>query len=220
MPSSRCTAIPMVIETIRELSPASILDVGTGFGKWGVLFREYTDILASESDPPRYQRDNWKVRIDGIEGFQNYLTDLHRYVYNTVHVGDMRQVISGLPTYDVIYLGDVIEHIDKPEGLQFLEECLRHAGKAVLVVTPADNPPQGSICGKELENHRSCWTADDFRPIDNAHVVLAAWNEILAVVLKPGIPVPECIRFAKMSRLERRWRRMKRMVGRRIGLVT
>ena len=56
MPSSRITHIPTIIHWVELLSPQSILDVGTGFGKWGHLFREYTDIIQAEHDIPRYQR--------------------------------------------------------------------------------------------------------------------------------------------------------------------
>ena len=82
MPSSRANTIPTVIHLLRQLEPGSILDVGVGFGKWGHLFREYTDILKAEHDPSRYQRANWKVRIDGIEGHAEYLTEMHRFLYN------------------------------------------------------------------------------------------------------------------------------------------
>ncbi|MCI0745080.1 MAG: hypothetical protein L0Y58_06715, partial [Verrucomicrobia subdivision 3 bacterium] len=82
MPSSRPNTIPTVIHVVRQLKPASILDVGVGFGKWGHLFREYTDILEAEHDPKRYQRRNWRVRIDGIEAHKAYLTPMHRFLYN------------------------------------------------------------------------------------------------------------------------------------------
>ena len=68
MPSSRPNTIPTVVHLLRQLKPQSILDVGVGFGKWGHLFREYTDIIEAEHDPARYQRKNWRIRIDGIEG--------------------------------------------------------------------------------------------------------------------------------------------------------
>ena len=112
MPSSRPNAIPTVIHLIRQLNPQSILDVGVGFGKWGHLFREYTDILAAENDPARYRRENWRVRIDGIEGHSAYLTDMHRFLYNELYVGDACELIGGLPKYDIIFAGDIIEHFE------------------------------------------------------------------------------------------------------------
>src|SRR5580765_520709 len=110
MPSSRPNIIPTVIHLIRQMRPQSILDVGIGFGKWGHLFREYTDILESENDPERYQRQNWKVRIDGIEGFPAYVTDMHRFLYDDIHIGNACDLIPALPlNYDLIFLGDIIE---------------------------------------------------------------------------------------------------------------
>src|SRR6266851_1391535 len=101
MPSSRPNTIPTIIHLIRQLRPRSILDVGVGFGKWGHLFREYTDINEAENDPSRYDRKNWKVRIDGIEGYAAYLTAMHRYLYNEVHVGDAcKAVIVSTPKQD------------------------------------------------------------------------------------------------------------------------
>ena len=99
MPSSRPNVIPTVIHLLQQLKPRSILDVGVGFGKWGHLFREYTDIVAAEHDPRRYQREHWHVRIDGIEGHEPYLTPMHRYLYNEIHVGDMREVIHRMGRY-------------------------------------------------------------------------------------------------------------------------
>jgi len=106
MPSSRPNTIPTVIHLIRQLKPRSILDVGVGFGKWGHLFREYTDINESERDSKRYERNNWKVRIDGIEGNASYITDMHRYLYNEIHLGNARTVLRELPDHDIIFMGD------------------------------------------------------------------------------------------------------------------
>src|SRR5580765_7944388 len=120
MPSSRPSTIPVVINLLRQLQPQSILDVGVGFGKWGHLFREYTDILESERDPERYRRENWQVKIDGIEGFDAYLTDMHRYLYNTLYTGDALEVIKKVGNYDLVFLGDIIEHFDKEKGFELL----------------------------------------------------------------------------------------------------
>src|SRR5438046_1748283 len=133
MPSSRPNTIPTVIHIVRQLQPQSILDVGVGFGKWGHLFREYTDIQEAERDPERYERQNWKVKIDGIEGHAAYITDMHRYLYNEIFLGDALQIIKTVSTYDLIFLGDIIEHFEKRLGVQLLREALNHARKAVII---------------------------------------------------------------------------------------
>ena len=187
MPSSRPNTIPTVIHLLRQLQPRSILDVGVGFGKWGHLFREYTDINAAERDPPRYHRENWQVRIDGIEGHAAYLTELHRYVYNDIHVGDACDLLPKLPNYDLIFMGDIIEHFDKPKGLELLQVAVAKANKAVIVSTPKFETAQESLCANELERHRSLWSARDFKKLPGASVKTLDRATLLAVLAKPGV---------------------------------
>src|SRR5947209_6321157 len=106
VPSSRPSTIPTIIHLARQLRPHSILDVGVGFGKWGHLFREYTDILEAERDPPRYDRKNWRVTIDAIEGHSAYITAMHHYLYNNIHIGNAYDLIQRLPSYDLVFMGD------------------------------------------------------------------------------------------------------------------
>jgi hypothetical protein len=190
MPSSRPISIPTVIHLVRQLKPKSILDVGIGFGKWGHLFREYTDILECENDPARYERKNWQVRIDGIEGYPAYVTDMHRFIYNDIHIGNASDLIPNLPAYDLIFMGDIIEHLEKETGLQLLKHALEKARKAVIISTPRYETYQEDLCGNELERHRSFWQVRDFKHFPAAHVTTVDGSLLLAVLLKPGVTVP------------------------------
>jgi len=190
MPSSRPNAIPTTVHVVRQLDPASILDVGVGFGKWGLLFREYTDIRASETDSHRYQKAAWKIRIDGIEGFPRYLTPVHEYVYDRVHVGLVQDLVDGLEEYDVVHVGDMIEHLPKAQGMQILEKLLQRARKALIVSTPKYDTHQADSVANELERHRSVWTKADFRRLPGANVVTVDKTLLIAVMVKPGIDVP------------------------------
>src|SRR5580765_4486230 len=187
MPSSRPNIIPTVIHLIRQMRPQSILDVGIGFGKWGHLFREYTDIQEAEHDPSRYERKNWRVRIDGIEGFASYVTEMHRYLYNEIHPGNACELMSRFPRYDVIFMGDVIEHLDKEAGLKLLRDAFGKVNKAVILSTPKHETGQAGLCGNELERHRSLWAAKDFRSFPGAIVKTIDRATLLAVLPKPGL---------------------------------
>jgi hypothetical protein len=191
MPSSRAHTIPVVINLLRQLKPRSILDVGVGFGKWGHLFREYTDILAAERNPTRYQRQNWKVRIDGIEGHEPYLTDMHRFLYNNIYVGDACAILPGLPSYDLIFMGDIIEHLEKEQGRHLLQDAIAKAAKAVIVSTPNEETGQEDLCGNELERHRSVWSAKDFSAFERATVTTVEDATLIAVIAKQGVPPPK-----------------------------
>lgn len=192
MPSSRTNLIPTIIHLIKQVRPASILDVGVGFGKWGHLFREYTDIIASEHEPARYHRDNWQVRIDGIEGFPDYLTPMHHFLYDQIHVGDMCQLIRTLPTYDVIFLGDVIEHVDKETGHAFLRDCVAHTHKAVIISTPKFETNQGILNANDLECHHSLWSERDFAAHPGCIAKAVDGATLVAVIVKAGVDPPIC----------------------------
>jgi len=192
MPSSRPNTIATVIHLVRQLKPRSILDVGVGFGKWGHLFREYTDIVEAEADPARYERQNWQVKIDGIEGHAAYVTEMHRYLYDQIHVGDACDLIRKLPAYDLIFMGDIIEHFEKEDGRQLLREAFEKCNKAVIVTTPKFETAQSERCGNELERHRSLWSAADFGKFTGAIVKTIDRDTLLAVLARPGGPRLVC----------------------------
>ncbi len=130
MPISRPNCLSRIMDIIWGTNPTSILDVGIGFGANGALFRQYTDIRHG-----RYKR--WKTLIDGIEIFEGYKNPIWEYVYNEVMIGNALTIIPKLPKYDIIFLGDVLEHLEKDEALKLLNECIKRANKYVLVATPA-----------------------------------------------------------------------------------
>jgi hypothetical protein len=139
--------------------PESVLDVGTGFGRWGVLCREFLDAWEG-----REARALWKVRIEGIEAFSSCLTPVHGYVYDRLHIGDAVEILPTLGTYDVVYLGDVVEHQTRPRAWALLETALVHARQAAIVTIPiGDNWPQhAGADGNWFHAHRSVWQLEDF----------------------------------------------------------
>jgi len=190
MPSSRASGISTIVHVVKQLEPESILDVGVGFGKWGFLFREYTDIVASEEEKSRYSKEGWRVRIDGVEGYPGYLTPVHDYVYDEIHVGLIQDLADGLPRYDVIFLGDMIEHLSKESGHEVLRKMLDRANKAVIVSTPKFDTHQGELIGNALEQHECLWEARDFERYAGANVRTIDHTLLVAVIVKPNVPVP------------------------------
>ena len=161
MPISRAEVIPHVVDLVTELNPSSILDVGVGFGHWGVLFRTFTDIRGAEVQPDRY--GNWQVRIVGIEIFEAYRNPVHD-VYSQVHYGDARQVMAGIEeSFDLVFLGDVIEHFEKSEGRQVLKQARQSVvrGGLLVVTTPRYFRPQSDVLGNRHERHLSFWEDEE-----------------------------------------------------------
>ena len=191
MPTSRPDHVPTVLAAVRKLKPASVLDVGVGFGKWGLLFREYLDVVHAEDDPARYPKTGWRTRIDGVEGFEPYLADHHRYLYDGITVGDAATVVPAAGGYDLIFLGDVIEHFPRDDGNAVIAAGVSQAEKAFIFSTPATFREQGAAVGNTFEIHRSHWAPADFTahgdPADWAWEVVRG-DVLVAVHFGPDAP--------------------------------
>lgn len=80
MPISNPHNLSFVGESILHYKPASVLDIGAGFGCMGMVARQYTDIYQAERKPTRYS--GWEARIDAVEVYGWYITDLQKKIYN------------------------------------------------------------------------------------------------------------------------------------------
>ena len=175
MPSSHYQQLNELTEVIVLVDPTSVLDVGTGLGKFGVLAREYLEVRRGH-----LRKQDWHCRIDGIEGFGPYLSPLHEYVYDRLFTGDVRQIVPGLTArYDLVLLIDVLEHFEYEAGLALLTELLRRADN-LLVSTPKRFIEQGASFGNRLEVHHSHWKRRDFSALGEACFVP---NEVSLICL-------------------------------------
>lgn len=154
MPTSHYRKIPNILEIVTTLNPNSILDVGTGFGKYGVLCREYLELWDGK------EQYTFLRRIDGIEIFKKYITPLHDYIYNNIYIGNVLEM-DDIPQYDLVLLIDIIEHIEKQQGKQLIKRLLEK-NKAVLIATPKKPAIQKEMFNNPHESHISKWTEEDF----------------------------------------------------------
>ncbi len=157
VPTSYYYAVPCIVDRVVEQRPGSILDLGVGFGKYGVVLREVLDIAQG-----RYHKAAWRVRLEGVEGCAAYRNPVHDYVYDKVHYGLIEEVLPGLGAYDVVLAIDVIEHFDKGKGALLLSDMLGHASTALIVSTPVIPAVLPPYLGNDLELHRSRWSKEDF----------------------------------------------------------
>lgn len=158
MPTSEPLSISPIINRIISLQPKSVLDVGFGFGKYGHLVREYTDIWWR-----RYYKDKWECVIDGIDIDSRYITPIHQFIYNTLYIGDI-SVIPIFRKYDVTIFCDVIEHMTKDIGKLVIEKLQSVTTKLLVVSTPIDpgHSKHGEYLPDDHEGHICKWGPDDF----------------------------------------------------------
>jgi 2-polyprenyl-3-methyl-5-hydroxy-6-metoxy-1,4-benzoquinol methylase len=126
-------------------TPRRILDVGAGYGKHGVLLREYLDPTPV---------------VDGVEAWEPYV-EAHRLrgIYDNLYVRDILTFTAEeLAVYDMIVMGDVIEHMEMADAYALIDRAPNAwfviATPVVFFNTDPGLPP--------TERHLSHWTYLDF----------------------------------------------------------
>ncbi len=165
MPSSQYYHISKIMEMVISLKPNSVLDIGSGYGKFGVLCREYLELWDGR------QKYEFKKRIDCVEVFKEYITPLHKYIYNNVYNTNILDLVTELDhKYDLILMIDVLEHFEKKEGSNLLNRLINN-NKGVLISTPRKPSAQKDAFGNVYETHRSRWTENDLRGLGECHFI-------------------------------------------------
>ena len=168
MPTSHFQQLNEIMRLVAICKPKSVLDIGVGFGKYGMLCREYLELWTDYNRILSSLSLGFKYRIDGIEVCRRYLTPMHDYIYDQIFQGDALEVLPTLKHhYELILLIDIIEHFRFDDGLKVLKMC-GEIGDNVIVSTPREFKPQNPEFGNEFEIHRSHWELsdfDDFRPV-------------------------------------------------------
>ncbi len=158
MGTSSWQSIPYCIDVLMKIAPRRVLDIGVGFGRWGIITREFCDVWFQ-----RVLTDEWAVQIEGIEGFEKNIADYHRAFYNRIHIGDARHFIPRLTgPWDVTIYGDVLEHFEREEAYRLLRTSINYSKYVLLNIPLGDDYPQDALYENEYERHLSTWGEHDF----------------------------------------------------------
>jgi len=106
------------------------------------------------------------LRVDAIEGYGGNVSPIYDCVYDRRFVGDIREVLPSLTSYDVVICSHVIEHFEKDEAWRLIGLMRERAKAAVVLGLPFGEWPQDEVDGNALEVHRSTWHERDFRGPD------------------------------------------------------
>jgi hypothetical protein len=159
MPIGTPDTLTPVAQFVEWLQPGRVLDVGVGAGRMGSIARQYGNVSWL-----RVGRDDGIV-VDGIEGYEPYLGEIQRAVYDEILVGEanemLREIVESGTRYDLVVAAEILEHFSTQDGTTFLERCLA-VGDVVLVTTPSWYFDQ-QIGDNALERHRSFWSPADLR---------------------------------------------------------
>lgn len=149
MPTSSPVVIAEVVNQIEQVPHETVLDVGPGFGKYGLLLREYLNV-----------KPLWLVAVEKHAPYVDQFRWLD-CVYDDVWVGDVQDLAdSTLAKFDVVLMCDVIEHIDEHIARALL---VRIPGR-VVICTPRDffQTDDGL---PDSERHVSHWPEEKLRAV-------------------------------------------------------
>jgi hypothetical protein len=132
------------------LKPARVGDIGPGKVKYGRMARDKAKAL------------EYHCRTTAVEIDESYVEQFGlRQLYDEVVVADAVTLIDDSKLrYDLVILGDSIEHMRKSAGVDLLNFLVYRSGY-ILVITPSGYL-QDAEDGHAAEAHISTWSIADF----------------------------------------------------------
>ena len=95
MASSFPAQIPGIIHIIRKLNPASVLDIGKGFGKYGFLIHEYAGIDNKKRiDGSLTLKELSSINIDVVEADEDLMLPYLKDIYSNIYFGDVTKILT------------------------------------------------------------------------------------------------------------------------------
>ena len=104
-----------------------------------------------------------------VEPYEPYAKILKQHGYAT-WVGTALDILSydwpEAAKFEAIYLLDVIEHMEKEQGLEVIEKAELQSTKQIVIYTPtgfmAQEGDSWGLGGDEWQKHRSGWLPEEF----------------------------------------------------------
>ncbi|MFT6969801.1 MAG: hypothetical protein ACJAXX_000362 [Roseivirga sp.] len=197
MPTSHPHQLNEIVNLTTLLKPKTVMEIGVGFGKYGLLLREYLEIWG---EGEVYK--DWLRKIDGIEIFESYIMDHHRLIYDEIFIGNAVDIMPHRDCYDLILLVDVLEHIDYENAISLLNIC-RQKSKHIIISTPKDIGHQGAGYDNIYESHVSQWNRKSLRKalggevlfITNPHSHICLYSDSASVARVKSVLNKEKVSF-------------------------
>jgi hypothetical protein len=128
--------LDLVEDYFRDKKELRFLDVGPGAGKWQIKIN---------------QRFN-NAKIEGCEIFPKYVEKYNlREKYHKIHISNILDFEWENEYYDVVIIGDVLEHLTIEDANRLLNKC-KSKGALTIVQVPWMSP-QGPYDGNDHEEH-------------------------------------------------------------------
>ncbi len=188
MASSDTAQISTIVDLIQIINPSSSLDIGCGYGKYGFLTKEYL---------MGHVWDKNKTIVNAVEGYESYISEMQRTIYNNVFICDAMDFSKYLTRdYDLVTIIDAFEHLSVEDGKKFITEILKHS-KYLLISVPRYVSIQKGLEDdpNKLEEHRAFWTRDMFKQVGSCIIIPNNARKTIALFSKEGVFTTEMKKF-------------------------
>lgn len=148
-----------IFEIARRFMPSCdvLLDIGPGIRPFDMLQAK----LHICAEPYKEYIDHYQAKVAKGEAAAKLYINM-----------DWRQVTETFPaqSVDTVVLMDVIEHLNKEEGVELLRKTEKIARKSIIIFTPLGFMPQchpdgvdaWGLGGASFQEHKSGWLPQDF----------------------------------------------------------
>ena len=152
MPASAGFFDDVLVNHIRKIQPASILDVGCGCGNYA-----HVNIFGAPN-----------ATIEAVEPTEKYWSDYDlENKYDVLHKTTLQDFTKKDWQYDLIMCIDVLEHLYLSEAIDMIE-CLSYNCNYIIIGWPTDYT-QDCWEGNPYEKHKSNMTLSDLNRFNIVH---------------------------------------------------
>lgn len=131
---------------LSTIGPRRILDIGSGEGKYGRLIRANPQFSQTHLTSVEYEKARKQQLLD--------------IGYNEVRsISALELLDKPAENYEVVIMGDVIEHFKKSEGMDLLN-FLNYRSEYIIIITPEAMPMSTPTF---YEGHNSLWRPHDMQ---------------------------------------------------------
>ena len=129
--------LPFCLEAISQVSPARVLDLDVGLGRWGLLLR---DLYEKKND-----RRHWQIRLEGVADSAETLLEHHRFFYDQIHVGEAATVMEeSSQTWDLTIFGSALKKSSQATAVKALHKALRKSSYVLISMSRGNGSEKGS----------------------------------------------------------------------------
>ena len=138
------------------------------------------DLGCGSSSPLKFlSRKSYSV---GVDLFEPAIEKSRREgIHNEYILMDVRDIGERFQqkSFDCVVALDLIEHLDKDEGIRLIEMMERIASKKVVLITPNGFLAQKEFDGNTLMAHRSGWTVKEMRSRGYRVIGINGWKWLI-----------------------------------------